>query len=237
METDGRKISICYTTYNRVEELMDSMEKVYDDERIDEIVVSDDFSELEHYEMLKQYFEYMPKVRLHRNEKNMDCYKNKKVAVSLAKNDWLCLWDSDNDFGVDYLDAIFSIPKWEDDIVYTPSFAKPAFDFRQYDNVVLSKENVSKYIDLPMLEVCLNACNYFVNKNSYINVFDDNADPVTSDSIFQCYNLLRHGRKIKIVQGLEYFHNIHDGSHYKNNVYRTPVGFHESLLQKIRELK
>lgn len=233
---EGRKISVCYTTYNRVEQLLDSMENIYDDARINEIIVSDDHSFSEYYEMLQKYFEYMSKVKLFRNDVNLDCYKNKRQAVELATNEWVCLWDSDNVFGTDYLDTIFSL-EWDAKTIYTPCFAKPAFDFRPYENLLLSKENIAEYIDKPLLEVSLNACNYFVNRSEYLRVFDDSVDPVTSDTIFHSFNWLNAGNKIKIVAGLEYFHTIHPGSHYQNNVLRTPQGFHDKILNNLRNMK
>ncbi len=186
--TDERKISLCFTNYNRDETLLDAFEKVYDDERISEIIVSDDHSEKEYYETLQTYFEYFPKVKMFRNEINLDCYKNKRQAVELASNDWVCLWDSDNIFGKDYIDKLYEKPEWKANTIYTPSFAAPHFDFRPYDNLIITKENVSQYIDKPLFETCLNAANYFVNRDQYLDVWDGSIDPVTSDSIYMCYN-------------------------------------------------
>lgn len=233
--TDKVRISLCFPNYNRSEILLDAFANVYEDERIDEIVVSDDHSDKEIYEILENYFKIFPKIRHSRNHVNVDCYRNKKTAIELATNKWCCLWDSDNIFDIDYLDRIFE-RQWEDDTIYTPSFAAPHFDFRKYEGLVITKENVAEYIDKPMFETMLNANNFFVNREEYLKVWDGSIDPITSDSIFMCLNWLKSGRKIYVVPGLTYQHVIHEGSHYKNNNHRTPKGFHEEILQKLRSL-
>ena len=233
---EDRKISIAIPTYNRSDMTINAFLSVYDDKRVAEIVIVDDESDLGIFNKLKDVCDYLPKVKLYRNVTNQDCYRNKMTAISYCKNDWCCLLDSDNEFDTDYLDRIFE-QEWEENTIYTPSFAKPTFDFRPYENLLITKENVAEYIDKPMFETMLNAANYFVNRKKYLEVWDGSTDPITSDSIFMCYSWLKAWNKIKVVSGLEYFHHIHDGSHYKNNVHRTPDGFHETILNNIRQLK
>jgi hypothetical protein len=83
----------------------------------------------------------------------------------------------------------------------------------------------------------LNAMNYFVHRDEYLRVWDGSIDPVTSDSLFQNYNWLKAGNEISVLPELEYEHRVHSGSHYQNNVRRTPRGFHESIIQKLKELR
>lgn len=217
--------------------LLESFEKVYDDPRISEIVISDDHSDREIYYQLESVLSAFPKVKLFRNDFNMDCYKNKRQAVELCTNEWVILLDSDNIINKDYLDRIYEAWKWDEDTIYTPSWAMPHFDFRAYSGHLYSKETIQSIINKPMGETMLNAANYFVNRNQYLKVWENGVDPVTSDSIFHCYNWLKNGNKIMVVPNLHYQHRVHDGSHYKNNVARTPNGFHESILMKLKELK
>ena len=234
---DSRKISIAIPTWERVKETIASFEQVHDDTRVSEIVIVDDASSLETYNELKALCDFFPKVKLYRNLTNQDCFRNKMTAVSFCSNDFVCLWDSDNVFGVDYLNKIF-LEKWSEDLILTPDFAKPHFNFRAYSGIVVTKENVSEYIYKEMFETMLNANNFFVNKNEYMKVWDTiTTDPVTSDSIMFCKNWLYVGNKIKVVNGLEYEHTVHEKSHYKTNVYRTPHGLHENILQQLREMK
>lgn len=236
---DERRISICIPTYNRVGMTLESFEQVYEDERVSEIVIVDDASDWGLFTDLKKICDGLEKVKLYRNLTNQDCYRNKQTAISFSDNntDGCILLDSDNKIGVDYLNRLYSISEWDANTIYTPSFASPTFDFRAYEGLLITKENVAEYIDKPLFETMLNAANYFVHPFMYLEVWDGTKDPVTSDSIFQCYNWLLDGKSIYVVPGLTYQHKVHEGSHYQNNVSRTPQGFHESILNNLRYMK
>lgn len=236
---DDRKISLCIPTWNRFELLIDSFINVLHDDRIFEIVICDDASDNGSYEKIQDFVSGIKKVKLFRNSVNLDCYRNKNRVISFSDNntDGCILLDSDNIIGKDYLDKLYEITEWKVETIYTPSFAAPHFDFRAYEGLVITKSNVAEYIDKPMFEVMLNAANYFVHPLFYLEAWDGTVDPITSDSIFQCYNWLIEGFKINVVPGLTYQHRVHEGSHYRNNVNRTPNGFHESILNKLRNLK
>lgn len=233
---EERKISLCIPNFNRVDMVLEAFEKVYNDERISEIIISDDHSDRATYYELESLIKFLPKVKMFRNEVNVDCHRNKRISIELATNDWCVLLDSDNIINTDYLDNLFT-RKWFDDIIYTPSFASPHFDFRAFEKLTVVKYNVAKWIDEPMFETMLNACNYFVNRKEYLKTWPGSKDPVTSDSIFFCLNWLERGNKIWVVPGQTYEHRVHPGSHYQNNVARTPNGFHQEILHKLRELK
>ncbi len=233
---EQRQITIAIPSWNRSDMTIESFYDVYEDERISEIVIVDDASDFEVYEDLKSMTDALPKVKLYRNLTNQDCYFNKATAIGYATNERAILLDSDNKIDKSYLDRLYAIEKWDIDTIYTPSFAAPNFDFRPYENLILTRCNVAQYIDEPMMETCLNAANYFVDVYKYLEVFDSKTNPVTSDSIYQCYNWLLEGGRIEIVSGLIYQHRVHSGSHYQNNQSRTPIGFHESILNKLREL-
>lgn len=233
---EQRTISICIPSYNRVEMTLESFSKVYDDERISEIVIVDDASDWGIFTELKNEVEKYPKVKLYRNLTNQDCFRNKMTSVAYATNDWCVLLDSDNVIGIDYLDKIFAIEKWDSETIYTPDFAEPNFNFTAFSGMAFIKENIAEFIDKPMFETMLNAANYFINKSEWLRVWDGSVDPVTSDSIYTVYNWLLAGNVIEVVDGLRYSHRVHSGSHYQNNKDRTPQGFHEDILQKIKEL-
>lgn len=235
-----RTIGIAIPTYERAALTFSAFENVYDDERIEHVHLNDDCSSMECFIDLSQKAKGYSKISVGRNGSNVDCYQNKMRSVWLSPMEWVILLDSDNSIDIpNYIDPLFSIEKWEPDTIYTPEFAAPLFDFRAYSELVLTKENVAEWIDRPMLETMLNAANYFVNKDEYIRVWHtgEKVDPVTSDSIFVAYKWLAAGNKIKVVKGLQYYHRVWEGSHYRKNVNRTPRGFHESILQKLRELK
>lgn len=239
---NNRKISLCLTNYNRVELLFQSFGQVLDDDRISEIVISDDYSEIELYEQVKGIISALNplhnnKIKLYRNEVNLDCYKNKRQAISLASNDWCIIFDSDNILNKQYIGRLYQINKWNKETVYCPTWAQPTFDYRAFEGLLIDKYNVAVYADAPMFLTALNTMNCFVNKNSFLSIWVENIEPVTCDSIFVNYNWLLNGFKILFVDNLYYQHLIHSGSHYRLNVSRTPNGMAEEIEQKIKSLK
>lgn len=231
-----KQISIAIPTYNRFEMTLDSFSDVYNDERVGEIVIVDDASDMDIFLKLKAACDALPKVHLYRNLTNQDCYANKMIAISYCNNEYCILLDSDNKIGKDYIDRLCE-QKWVATTILTPDFAKPHFDFRLFSGTVASRRNIYYLIDQPMFEVCMNAANFFVNRNEYLKAWDSSVDPVTSDSIFFMLKWLELGNMFHIVKDLQYEHRVHGGSHYQNNVHRTTKGFHESILTKLRQLK
>lgn len=229
-----RTLSICIPTWNRVEMTLNSFKDVYNDDRVEAIIIVDDASDEDIYNKLKEECDKLSKVKLYRNLTNRDCYANKYVSISLSPTDYCIILDSDNQIDTSYLDKIFE-QEWAEDMILAPDWAKPTFNYTEYSNLIISKDNLKEYIDKPMFETCLNCMNYFVNKDAYCDVWDATTDPVTSDSLFQNYNWLMSGKYIHIVHGLGYNHLVHNQSHYINNVQRTG-DFREILIEKIRKL-
>lgn len=238
---DERKISLCIPAYNRYDLLINSFIDVLPDERIDEIIISDDESQLEIYNKVGEFITGISKIKLYRNEENQDCYKNKMTSLTYAKNKYCILLDSDNTISKDYIDKIFEIENWDNHVAYLPSFAAPHFDYRKYEGRTITKETVSRYIDDPTFSTMLNTANFFVNKDFYIQSWDANTNPNTSDSIFMNYQMLNNGGKLYVVPGLSYLHRVDDhqneeSGHYQKNYLKTG-NFHNEVLQKIKELR
>jgi len=231
-----RKVSLCVPTWERTDMVIEAFEQVHDDERIDEIVIVDDASNQDVYDWLFSKLHKYRKVFLSRNPENLDCYFNKARALKLAKNDWCILLDSDNIIDRKYLDTIYDY-EWNENVILTPCYAAPHFSFHAYSGICVTQHNISELIDKPLFEVALNAMNYFVNKHQYLKVFDDTVNPHTSDSIYQAYNWLKSGKAIYITPRLKYEHRVHKNSHYQNNLHKTPEGFHNQILQSLREMK
>lgn len=231
-----RTLSIAIPSYNRFEMTIESFVKVLNVDEVREVVIVDDCSTDGSYERLIEYFKDEPKVKIFRNESNQDCYRNKREAVEKCTSDWVILLDSDNIIDFGYLHSLFQNLNWKKGTIYTPDFAADTFCFHQFSGLLVTKGNVARWIDEPLFSTMLNAANYFVNREEYLRVWDGSVDPVTSDSIFTTYNWLNAGNKIQVVDGLKYHHRIHPNGHYNNNVGRTPLGFHESLLNKLREM-
>lgn len=237
-------ISLCFTSFNRAELLFQAFEQILNDDRISEIVISDDNSRPDILEKIYFRFKDISKVKIFKNYRTHDCYFNKKIAIERATNEWVCILDSDNIFGIDYLNRIENIihgglnPK----TIYQPDFAKPHFNFTHLSGQLLSKKNIGQYMDNRSTDTMLNAMNYFVNRDEYLRVFDPHTNPVTSDSIYQNYRWLDAGNFIYVVPSFSYDHRVdnHNGEekgHYSVNNRRTPRGFHESIINKLKAMK
>lgn len=226
--------SLCITTWNRDDMVIKAFEQVLNDDRIGEVVIVDDHSDWGYYQSLMFKLDRLnsKKIKLYRNESNLDCYRNKREAVGKASYEQVILLDSDNVIGVDYLDAL---PRVEKTVILQPSFAVPHFDFTKWENLLITKHNIQTvWSDEPMFQTMFNAMNFVVNRDEYLKVWDGSVDPVTSDSLYFNYCWLKADNKIHIIPNMSYIHNVHNESHYKKNVARTPNGFYEQILDKLK---
>ncbi len=231
-------ISLCITTYNRTDKVLRAFEQVLDNPAISEIVIVDDCSDIEKYDKLKFYINVLaePKIKLYRNDHNLDCYRNKKRSVELATNEWCIVFDSDNIMTDEYLHKL-SLEYWDKSIIYAPDFAKPNFDYRHLaTGELISKFNVAWFVDQPKFDCLINTFNCFVNRKSFLEVWDGSIDPHTADSAYFNLCWIKSGKSIKVVKGMEYDHEVHDGSHYVNNVHKTGTLF-EDIIKEFKTMK
>lgn len=224
------KLSLCITTYNRPELTIKAFEKVYNDPRIDEIVIVDDCSTDQNWNALlnhvqnKREAEGMNcKIDLNRNQVNIGMSRNKARAVELAKNEWCILLDSDNVIGADYIDALYKIIPDEDDqlnpqIIYCPDFARPQFDFRSISGRAFTPMMIAHEIaNNDALNMALNCCNYVVNRQKYLEVYKHDPRHKATDTVWFNYNWLKAGNYFYFVPGMQYNHLVHEGSGFMQN--------------------
>lgn len=232
-----RTVSIAIPSHNRYQLTIDSFAQVLNDERVREVMIVDDASTDGSYHKLLSFFSMHPKVKILRNDTNKDCYANKHESVLNATGKQVIVFDSDNTLTPAYLDAIYAIPEWDAKTIYQPSFAKPAFDFRKYEGLTLTKENVAEYIDTNLM-TSLNAMNFFINREEYLKVWDGSVNPGSSDSIYFSLCWLKAGNSIFITPDLHYDHRLHPdkSNHYSQNSHKY-VEFHEKVMKEIKELK
>lgn len=230
-------ITLALTHFNRAPLLLESLQYVIHDPRISEVVISDDASTDGSWQVLVDRFANIAKVQLFRNEERLDCYANKRMAVQRSSCKWVILFDSDNVIYRSYLDRLWEVKdRWHEDVAYLPDFAKPNFDYRAFSGVQVTRKNVAKMMGLPHFATMLNTANYFFNRESYLDVWDVTVNPHTADSIFQNYNWLYAGKELAVVRGLEYFHRVHENSHYKQNVHKTG-SFAKLVESNLKELR
>lgn len=234
-----KKISLCITTYNRNAYLFKSFEQVMKDERINEIVIVDDCSEYQLFLLIQERCKYMPKVRLFRNEKNVGCYENKKIAVSKASNEYVIIFDSDNVLNADYIDKIYS-EKWDSKTILAPDFARPVFDYTKFSNITFRKDNVAHYAFQAGFDCLMNTMNYFVHSDSFVHTWQQKHDIKGADSIYMNYLWLLAGNEIKCLEGLQYFHRVNaedkteHGSNYVEFAHESDPKAIEKLMSLMR---
>lgn len=233
---DNRKISICIPTWERTDLLFESFAQIYNDDRVSEIVIVDDCSSDSVYAKIKEVTSGMEKVKLFRNHENKGCYVNKMIAVSLATEEWVILFDSDNKLSVDYLDKIHS-HGWYPYRIYAPDFARPNFNYKEFGGEVITRTNIAEFLEkYRMGSTALNTMNFFVNKEWFLRVWDKDVEPMTADSIYFNYCWLNKDGSIFFVKNLEYDHLVHPQSHYQNFNHLTG-NFYNETMEKLKQLK
>lgn len=207
-----RKLSLCLTNYNRTHMLKESFEQVIDDDRISEIIISDDHSNDETIRWIKNSL-YHQKLRIFWHNENVGMSLNKKKSIEYASNEWCIVFDSDNVLTNEYIDALFR-ENLHDKTIYCPSFARPQFNYTRYELMSFGKKTVKPYLKnkSPMFEPLMNTCNYVVNRAEYLSVYDYNPEMKGTDTIWFNYLWLKAGNWFFVVPGMEYDHRVHEGS-------------------------
>jgi glycosyltransferase involved in cell wall biosynthesis len=230
-----RKISLCLTNYNRSTLLFEAFHRVLNDDRVSEIVIVDDCSKPELFEVIQGYSSKYPKIKLYRNTENLGCYRNKAEAISKAINEFVVIFDSDNTFTTDYVDALFKEPVWDRHRILAPEFARPHFDYRAFSLMTITKANVAEMMGVKRFDALINTMNYFVHRDEYLRVYDSGIEPWTADTAYQNFNWLKAGNGIHVLKGLQYDHLVHPGSHYQEHNRKTGNFFNE-VMAKMRAL-
>ena len=234
----SNKIAVAVPVWNRVELLKQCLAGILGDPRVGEIVIVDDASEADYYEDLETWVcKQNRPIKLIRNPVQLDCYHNKAQAVLHCRLDRVILFDSDNILLPSYLDVLYQqIEEWNPKVVYCPTYAQPHFDYRKFNGVTVDRTTVHHYVEDQTFLTALNTANYFVPRQGYLHCYDEGVDPHTADSMFMALRFLEEGFKLAFVEGLHYFHRVHDGSHYKLNVHKTGA-FADVVEARLKALK
>lgn len=238
-------ISLAIPNFNRSDLVIEAFIQVINNDLINEIVIVDDCSIVNVFDKLTVLIADLnnDKISLYRNNMNLKPLMNKYETVKKCNNDWVILLDSDNIINNDYIEIISKLDK-EDDIIYTPETLYKinndgiGWTYKEFNDIIINKNNVKNYIDSSNFETCLNTGNYCFNRKKYIDIIVDNHNDIKlsiNDAIYFSYLWLLSGNKIKVVPGLHYIHRIHNGSWYLNNYDGCTASTFE-LKRRIREL-
>ena len=243
-------ISLAITNYNRSDLLIESFISVIDNKNIDEILISDDCSDIGIYNKLEDLLKELnnKKIKLIRNKENIKPFFNKYEAIKNCKNDWAILLDSDNKITNDYIQKVTNIINKNNDTIYVPQILMRegfvGWNYSSFANVILNKTNIKDllnpkdYQKSMNIETMLNTGNFFVNKNTYISTIKHSKieqDLFTNDASYFSYLWLKNEKNIMVLQDLQYYHRIHDGSWYLNNSQKCSENT-KIILQRIIDL-
>lgn len=213
------KISLAVPCYNSSKFIRNNLEKVINDDRISEVMVSDDCSN--DFDQLKSALNGLPKITIHKNDVNIGAMANKYQAVSMCSNSWSILLDSDNVLNIKYIDALYAKYWGNGDIIYCPSFARPIFDFRVWNNKTCDLGFVRQEILNDRFMVLLNTGNYLVPTREYCNLIRNNKDTrIIPDVMLFNYYWLQAGNKLHVVKDMEYDHTARPDSFWMSNQER-----------------
>ncbi len=246
------KISLCIPTKNRFDTFLskncDEYIKYLDEGLIDEIVICDedgfDYNKLiqKYKNVLKTNKNVSEKFKLYKNNKVLGVFLNKIKVCSLASHDYIALIDSDNFCERNYFETIKNyITMYKclltDCFILSPSFAKPNFNFKSYENEIIKKDNIISYLKRPDFGVLINTGNYILTKN-IIKKIKINTDPKLMELIRACdvmYFILLVFQQLPyiefhIIKDLEYNHAVHDDSEYLKT-FKSCIEFREKRIK------
>jgi glycosyltransferase involved in cell wall biosynthesis len=215
--------------------LIEAFAQVINDNRISEIVISDDCSEDGSYQRLVNYFFGNDKVKIFRNLENTGMSLNKKLAIQRASNNICILFDSDNIIAPDYLEALFTNGQlMTDKIINVPEWATPDFNFTKYSGQFIRAKEAKEFMGDGMFRCMLNCCNYVVNRKTYLEVYEYDAKIKQADTIAFNHDWLAKGHSFYVVPGMRYFHRVHKNSGFLENIdynMRQAKEFENKILE------
>lgn len=216
-----RKITLSIPGYRRPSLTMEAINYPLSDDRISEVIITDDLSPIDEYHELWELTKDLSKVRLIRNVKNQFIQVNKRNCIFFAKNDFVFVIDNDNILDKNTIDKIYAIDNWSADTIYQPAFLAPNFDFRQFNGMTITRGNVHEFCEHQIFLTLCNANNFFCNRDAYLRSFEYKPDCKGEDSIFNFYNWLKNGNKVYVVPDLTYSHRISEDSVFLSEVDET----------------
>jgi len=212
---------------------------------IQEIVINDENGN----DWVKLNQKYAPMIsssdvlRVYRNEKTLGPFLNKLKVCNYAKNEYIVLMDSDNFANDDYFikirkyiyDNITTLPEY---FILSPSFAKPRFNYKLFENKIIKRNNINIYKRQDSFATMMNTGNYLMTKNIVNKIIPDtsisgsihSADVIYFNTLcfYQIENFEFH-----ILENLEYEHIVHNNSCYIINSSKPLMNYNAQLAHQM----
>lgn len=219
------KVSLCIATMNRWDKFLSKyLPKYLENPFIGEIVISDENGE-DVIKIMENIHD--PRLKLFVNDQRLGAFRNKRNAVSHATYPWVCLMDSDNFAPIEYFEAwLRTFDPTDMTMIYSPSFTfptenHPGFNWRHMLGDVFTPHTFKDVAAKHWRNNQLNVGNYIVSKEQFmkgesIHNSDLQVRCHALDVQYQNYLLFIRGASMKVVDGMNYYHLVHDGSYYMN---------------------
>lgn len=236
-------ITVSIPYYNSEKYLDQTLEPLLDSQFVSEIIIHDDCSE---NEIQSDH----PKIKVYRNEKNLGAFKNKYLAVSKSSNEWVYLLDSDNYFFDNSLDVVKGITA-QRGRYYSPSQLHLVDDgldsnldgrIVKYDFGIIDSVKAKSLLasGIGEFEWLINTGNFFIHRDDYIDsmkdIFENDSYPYfEADAIVFCYNWLKKGNTIEVIDDLWYNHRLRGNSysHSVGNRNADSLNYHKNLISQL----
>lgn len=236
-------ITVAIPYYNNECYLEQAIKPFLESEFVSEIIIHDDCSET-------QIKSSNSKIKVYRNDVNLGAFKNKYLAVLKSTNEWIYLLDGDNYFFENSLDVVKSIST-QRGRYYSPSQLHLVDDgldsnldgkIVKYDFGIIDSVKAKSLLTsgIGEFEWFINTGNFFVNRDDYIDamkdIFEDDSYPYfEADAIVFCYNWLKNGNTIEIVDDLWYNHRLRSNSysHSVGNKNAESLDYHKKLMLQL----
>lgn len=234
-------ISLAITYFNKCKFIAECLnDYILNEDRINEIVILDDCSCDFDYTYLLELVSKLNnnKIKVYRNKKNINIPLNKIEVLKYCSNDWIFLLDADNYISEETIDILYKLEKWNENYIYAPSDIKKIgnnsnqLNFTIYNNIVFNKREFENrdFFNKKLVRF-MNMCNYFLNKNSYLNCMEKNLPIINDfintiglsfltayDSMFLFCLWISQNNNVLVVENLIYYHRLYNQStFFKSN--------------------
>jgi glycosyltransferase involved in cell wall biosynthesis len=167
--------SFATTTYNETLKtgngswFLECLKVPIEDDRVTEIVVSDDCSS--DYDALCKLVAHLPKVKMFRLPENRGPFGNKIESVRRSTCDWVIIGDSDNTITPDYL-RVASENLGDPTRLLCPTYAAPNFDYRHMGGQIIGPGDFARMTTEKLFWCFVNTGNWVLNRQRFNQAFD-----------------------------------------------------------------
>lgn len=240
--TNPLQVSLCIPTMNRWDFLQVNLPKYLENPYISEIMISDETGS--DAQKIKETFKD-PKIHVSVNESRLGAFLNKRKAVAMATNPFVCLMDSDNFAPLSYFEAwakYLNGQQPDDHTIYAPYRTIPqanhaGFDYSALVGSVITPQTYKEiWHRVHISQTMYNTGNYILPKNLLLSTQTDpelEALGMTNgpaDVMFQNYLMWKNsGMKLAVVPEMDYHHIVHDGSYWITNIHEINFSMYKSL--------